>query len=118
MVALYPRKLFKETLLGFHLSCHQAFVRNVHKSSGKPRKVTSKVSGNRCYCFDSGLKVLEFLSFSPSLRYDLLLEYRRRNAGNIPRNVQEQCAAVSKEVRNVILFPKEAKGVVNQKKQG
>ena len=55
---------------------------------------------------------------SPSLRYYLLLEYRRRNAGNIPRNVQEQCAAVSKEVRNVILFPKEAKGVVNQKKQG
>ena len=40
-------------------------VRNVHKSSGKPRKVSSKVSGNRCYCFDSGLKVLEFLSFSP-----------------------------------------------------
>ncbi len=68
------------------------------------------------HSFADVMEVAEQINLS--LRYYLLLEYRRRNAGNIPQNVQEQCAAVSKEVRNVILFPKEAKGVANQKKQG
>ena len=48
---------------------------------------------------------------SPSLRYYLLTEFRKRNASNIPQNVKEQCAAVNKELKNVILFPKEAKAL-------
>ena len=42
----------------------------------------------------------------------------RRNAGNLPQNVKDQCSAVKKELKEVILFPKEAKGKTNQKKQG
>ena len=37
------------------------------------------------------------------------MEFRKRNAANMPQNVKEQCVAVSKEARNIILFPKEAK---------
>lgn len=48
---------------------------------------------------------------SPSLRYYLLTEFRKRNASNIPQNVKEQCAAVNKELKNVIFFPKEAKAL-------
>ena len=55
---------------------------------------------------------------SPSVRYYLLTEYCRRNAGNLPQNVKDQCLAVKKELKEVILFPKEAKGKTNQKKQG
>ena len=47
---------------------------------------------------------------SPSLRYYLLTEFRKRNAGNIPQNVKDQCAAVNKVLKDVILFPKETKG--------
>ena len=55
---------------------------------------------------------------SPSVRYYLLTEYCRRNAGNLPQNVKDQCLAIKKELKEVILFPKEAKGKTNQKKQG
>ena len=55
---------------------------------------------------------------SPSVRYYLLAEYCRRNAGNLPQNVKDQCSAVKKELKEVILFPKEAKGKTNQKKLG
>ena len=55
---------------------------------------------------------------SPSVRYYLLTEYCRRNAGNLPQNVKDQYSAVKKELKEVILFPKEAKGKTNQKKQG
>ena len=55
---------------------------------------------------------------SPSVRYYLLAEYCRRNAGNLPQNVKDQCSAIKKELKEVILFPKEAKGKTNQKKQG
>ena len=59
--------------------------------------------------FADGMEVAE--QISPSLRYYLLLEFRKRNASNIPQNVKEQCAAVNKELKNVILFPKEAKAL-------
>jgi hypothetical protein len=49
-------------------------------------------------------------SVSPSVRYYLLLEYCNRNAGNLPQNVKDQCSAVKKELKDVILFPKDSKG--------
>jgi hypothetical protein len=55
---------------------------------------------------------------SPSVRYYLLAEYCRRNAGNLPQNVKDQCSAIKKELKEVILFPKEARGKTNQQKQG
>ena len=62
---------------------------------------------NSKHSFADVMKVAALVS--PSLRYYLLLEFRKRNAGNMPQNVKEQCVAVSKEARNIILFPKEAK---------
>ena len=49
-------------------------------------------------------------SVSPSVRYYLLSEYCKQNAANIPQNVKDQCAAVKKELQDVIRFPKEGKG--------
>ena len=49
-------------------------------------------------------------SVSPSVRYYLLLEYCNRNAGNLPKNVKDQCSAVKRELKDVILFPKDSKG--------
>jgi len=48
----------------------------------------------------------------------LLAEYCRRNAGNLSQNVKDQCSAIKKELKEVILFPKEARGKTNQQKQG
>ena len=49
-------------------------------------------------------------SVSPSVRYYLLLEYCNRNAGNLPQNVKDPCSAVKRELKDVILFPKDSKG--------
>ena len=51
---------------------------------------------------------------SPSLRYYLLKEYCRRNAANLPQHVKDHCMAINKEIKEVILFPIEVKGKVNQ----
>ena len=55
---------------------------------------------------------------SPSLRYYLLKEYCRRNAGNLPQHVKDHCMAINKEIKEVILFPKESRGNRNQQKRG
>lgn len=34
----------------------------------------------------------------------------KQNAANIPQNGKDQCAAVKKELQDVIRFPKEGKG--------
>ena len=53
---------------------------------------------------------------SPSVRYHILSEYCKRNAGKMPKEVMKQCDAIKKELKNVILFPKEARVKTNQKK--
>ena len=54
---------------------------------------------------------------SPSLRYYLLKEYCRCNAGHLPQYVKDHCMAINKEIKEVILFPKEAKGQSQGKRQ-
>lgn len=55
---------------------------------------------------------------SPSLKYYLLSEHGKRNAGNIPQKVKDHWAAANKELKDVIRFPKEANRKSNQRKQG
>ena len=55
---------------------------------------------------------------SPSLKYYLLSEYGKRNAGNISQKVKDQWVATNKELKDVIRFPKETNGKSNPHKQG
>ena len=55
---------------------------------------------------------------SPSVRYHILSEHSKRNAGNIPTEVKKHCESIKKEMKNVILMPKEKRGKTNQQKQG
>ena len=55
---------------------------------------------------------------SPSVRYHILSEYCKRNASNIPMEVKKHCDSIKKEMKNVILMPKEKRGKTNQQKQG
>lgn len=55
---------------------------------------------------------------SPSVRYHILSEYCKRNASNIPTEVKKHCESIKKEMKNVILMPKEKRGKTNQQKQG
>ncbi len=52
---------------------------------------------------------------SPSVRYHILSEYSKRNAGNIPTEIKKHSELIKKEMKNVILMPK---GKTNQQKQG
>ena len=54
-------------------------------------------------------------SVSPSVRYYLLTEYYRRNAGNIPQSVLKQFDDLKKELKDVVRFLKETKGSQNQR---
>lgn len=54
---------------------------------------------------------------SPSLRYYLLLAYCKQKGDNIPMSLKPHMDAVNKEIKNVILFPKEAKGINNGMKK-
>lgn len=54
---------------------------------------------------------------SPSLRYYLLLTYCKQKGDNIPMSLKPHMDAVNKEIKNVILFPKEAKGINNGMKK-
>ena len=54
---------------------------------------------------------------SPSLRYYLLLAYCKQKGDNIPMSIKPHMDDVNKEIKNVILFPKEAKGINNGMKK-
>lgn len=54
---------------------------------------------------------------SPSLRYYLLLAYCKQKGDNIPMSLKPHMDAVNKEIKNVILFPKDAKGINNGMKK-
>ena len=54
---------------------------------------------------------------SPSLRYYLLLAYCKQKGDNIPMSIKPHMYAVNKEIKNVILFPKEVKGINNGMKK-
>lgn len=55
---------------------------------------------------------------SPSLKYYLLSEYGKRNAGNIPQKVKDHWTTTNKELKDVIRFPRETNGKSNLRKQG
>ena len=50
---------------------------------------------------------------SPSLRYYLLLEYCKHKGNNVPAGIKLHIDAVNKEIKDVIRFPKVAKGISN-----
>ena len=54
---------------------------------------------------------------SPSLRYYLLLAYCKQKGDNIPLSIKPHIDAVNKEIKDVIRFPKETKGISNGMKK-
>ena len=54
---------------------------------------------------------------SPSLRYYLLLEYCKQKGNNLPAGIKPHIDAVNKEIKDVILFPKETRGINNGMKK-
>ena len=54
---------------------------------------------------------------SPSLRYYLLLAYCKQKGDNIPLSLKPHIDAVRKELKDVIRFPKEMKGISNGMKK-
>ena len=54
---------------------------------------------------------------SPSLRYYLLFEYCKQKGNNLPAGIKLHIDAVNKEIKDVILFPKETRGINNGMKK-
>jgi hypothetical protein len=54
---------------------------------------------------------------SPSLRNYLLWAYCKQKGDNIPMSLKPHMDAVNMEIKNLILFPKEAKGINNGMKK-
>ena len=69
--------------------------------------------GNETVTSCHQLKLRAATEISPSLRYYLLLEYCKQKGNNVPAGIKPHIDAVNKEIKDVIRFPKVAKGISN-----
>ena len=84
--------------------------------TGVSEKYLSHLIGfsQRIRCQSSFADVMRAATeISPSLRYYLLLEYCKQKDNNVPAGIKPPIDAVNKEIKDVIRFPKVAKGISN-----
>ena len=88
--------------------------------TGVSEKYLSHLIGfsQRIRCQSSFADVMRAATeISPSLRYYLLLEYCKQKGNNVSAGIKPHIDAVNKEIKDVIRFPKQAKGISNNMKK-